>query len=125
MAPHTDHFALYKTDCLDKVRVMERTQPDDDNPRRRLSPEQREAFDVAASPAERDAVIEGFRRAHVETALHEAVTAGRLGPAEAAGIFDRLARGGDPHALRRELRAAGVLIRRSANNRQDEGESSA
>ena len=84
---------------------MEHAQHDDDNPRRRLS--------------------EQFRQAHIEKALHEAVAAGRLGPAEAAGIFNRLARGGDPHALRRELRAAGVLIRRSANNKQDEGEGSA
>jgi len=123
MAPHTKHFVLCKTDCLDKVSAMERAQPD--NLRRCLSPEQREAFDAAASPAERDAVIKGFRQAHIEKALHEAVTAGRLGPAEAAGIFNQLARGGDPHALRRELRAAGVLIRRSANSRQEEGESSA
>jgi len=102
---------------------MEPAQPD--NLRRRLSPEQRETFDAAASPAERDAVIKGFRQAHIEKALHEAVTAGRLGPAEAAGLLHQLARGGDPHALRRELRAAGVLIRRSANSRQEEGESSA
>ncbi len=104
---------------------MEPAQHDDDNPRRRLSPEQRKTFDAAASPAERDAVIKGFRQAHIEKALHEAVNAGRLGRAEAAGIFNRLARGGDPHALRRELRAAGVLIRRSADDKQDEGESSA
>ena len=104
---------------------MERAQYDDDNLRRRLSPEQRETFAAAASPTERDAVIKGFRQAHIEKALHEAVTAGHLGPAEAAGIFNQLARGGAPHALRRELRAAGVLIRRSTNNRQDEGESSA
>ena len=74
---------------------------------------------------ERDAVIKGVRQAHIEKALHEAVTAGRLDPAEAARIFNRLARGGDPHALRRELRAAGVLTRSSANNKQDEGDSSA
>ncbi len=104
---------------------MERPQHDDDNLRRRLSPEQRETFDAGASPAERDAIIKEFRQAHIEKALHEAVTAGRLDPAEAAGIFNRLARGGDPHALRRELRAAGVLIRSSANNKQHEGESSA
>lgn len=104
---------------------MERAQHDDDNLARRLSPEQRKTFDAAASPTEREAVAKGFRQAHIEKALHEAVTAGRLGPEEAAGIFNRLARGGDPHALRRELRGAGVLIRRSANNRQDEGESSA
>ncbi len=103
---------------------MERAQHDDNLRRRRLSSEQRETFD-AASPAERDAVIKEFRQAHIEKALHEAATAGRLGPAEAAGILNRLARGGDPHALRRELRAAGVLIRSSANNKQDEGESSA
>lgn len=104
---------------------MERTQHDDDNLRRRLSPEQRETFDAAASSAERDAVIEGIRQAHIEKALNEAVTAGRLGPAEAAEIINQLARGGDPHALRRELRAAGVLIRRSANDTQDEGDNSA
>lgn len=104
---------------------MARAQHDDDNLRRRLSPEQRDTVDAAALPAERDAVIKGFRQAHIEKALHEAITAGRLGTAEAAEIFNRLARGGDPHALRRELRAAGVLIRRSANNRQDEGASSA
>jgi len=124
MAPHTDHFALLKTDCLDKVRVMERTRHDDDDPRRRLSPEQRETSDAAASPAERDGIKE-FRRAHIEKALHEAVTAVRLGPAEAAGIFDRLARGGDPHTLRRELRAAGVLTRRPANTNHDEEGTSA
>jgi len=123
MSPHTEHFVLRETNCLDKVHVMERTQHDDDNPRRRLSPEQRETFD-AASPAERDGIKE-FRRAHIEKALHEAVTAGRLGPAEAAGIFDRLARGGDPHTLRRELRAAGVLLRRPANTKHDEGGTSA
>ncbi len=104
---------------------MEHAQHDDDNLRRRLSSEQRETFDAAASPAERNAVIKEFRQAHIERALHEAATAGRLGPAEAAGILNRLARGGDPHALRRELRAAGVLIRSSANTRQDEGKSSA
>ena len=54
---------------------MERAQHDDDNLRRRLSPEQRETFDTAASPAERDAVIEEFRQAHIDKALHEAVTA--------------------------------------------------
>lgn len=113
------------TACLDNVSAMDRAQHGDDNLRRLLSPEQRETFDAAALPAERDAVIKGFRQAHIEKALHAAVTAGRLVPAEAAGISNRLACGGDPHALRRELHAAGVLIRRSANNEQDEGESSA
>ncbi len=104
---------------------MERTRHDGDNLRRRLWPEQRETFAAAASPAERHAVIEGIRQAHIEKALHEAVSAGRLGPAEAAETISQLARGGDPHALRRELRAAGVLIRRSANDTQHEGDNSA
>jgi len=125
MSPHVKHFVLFETDYLDKVSAMEHAQHDDDNPRRRLAPEQRETFAAAASSAERDAVTKAFRQAHIEKALHAAVTAGRLVPAEAAGILNRLARGADPHVLRRELRAAGVLIRRSANNEQDEGEGSA
>ena len=94
---------------------MERTRPRDNHLRGRLSLEQRERFDAAASPAERDALIEEVRRTHVEEALAEAVAAGRLSPAAAARILDRLARGEEPHTLRRELRATGVLVRRSAN----------
>lgn len=105
---------------------MECAQHDNrDNLRCRLSPEQRAGFDAAASATERGTVVKEFRQGHREKALDEAVGAGRLGPTEAAGIPNQLGRGGDPHPLRRELRAAGVLIRRSANNQPDEGESSA
>ncbi len=104
---------------------MTRAQHDHDRLRRRLFPEDQEMFDAVVSPAERDAGAKGSCQAHIEKALDEAVTAGRLGIAEAAEIFNRLARGSDPHALRRELRAAGVLIGRSANSKQDERDSSA
>jgi hypothetical protein len=104
---------------------MGRPQHRRDDLRRRLSPEQRERLAAAASPAERDVVIEEVRHAHLDKALDEAVIAGRLSPVVAAGILDRLARGEDPHALRRELRAAGVLILRSANKKHDEGDGSA
>ncbi len=90
---------------------MERTRPRDNHLRGRLSLEQRERFDAAASPAERDALIEEVRRTHVEEAL-----------AAAARILDRLARGEEPHTLRRELRATGVLVRRSANNKKSHDE---
>lgn len=104
---------------------MEGTRRSGRGPRRRRSREQREPLDAAASPAERGAVVEEVRHAHAEKALEEAVTAGRLSPVAAQAILARLARGSDPHALRRELRAAGVLTRRSAHNKHDEGDSNA
>lgn len=119
------HSVLITTECLDKVLVVERSRHRGDQPRRRLAAlDQRERFKAATSPAERDALVGHIRQAHVEEALGEAVAAGRLSPAVAASIRDRLHRGEDPHALRRELRAVGVLTRSSATKgSHDEGDS--
>jgi hypothetical protein len=80
-------------------------------PARRLTDEHRARFAATGSEQEYDTVLAQTRLAHIGRALAEAVAAGRLAPPDEKRILARLAAGEDPHAVRRELRAAGVLIR--------------
>lgn len=100
---------------------MDATQHGSDD-LRRVPPGQRERLTDDTPPAERDAVIGQVRREHLDGALAQAVAAGGLSPVSAQEILDRLSRGEDPHVLRRQLRAAGVLNRLLANARHDEGD---
>jgi|GEM_PF-4101568 len=84
---------------------------------RRLTDDQRRTLDTAATGEEYDTALTDIRLTHIENALAAAVAANRLGEDSARQIAQRLRAGEDPHAIRRELRAAGVLIRRSHDRR--------
>jgi len=74
----------------------------------RLTDEQRARL-AAASPEDRDRVLQQVRLQHVRRSLADAVAGGRVSQADADSVLDRLSHGEDVHRLRRELRRRGVL----------------
>lgn len=83
-------------------------------PTSRLTKAQRAQLDTAASAQEREALLTDVRLTHIRDALADAVRADRLTAPAANQVVARLERDEDPHAIRRELRRAGVLLRRDA-----------
>ncbi len=79
---------------------------------RRLTKTRQAQLDSAASAPEREALLAEIRLTHIRAALADAVQADRITVPAANQVVARLERGEDPHAIRRELRHAGVLLRR-------------
>lgn len=111
---------MYSTVCLDNIGDMNESEQapqggdllgrrrETDGPVGRLTDEQRARL-AAASPEDRDRVLQQVRLQHVRRSLADAVAGGRVSQADADSVLDRLSRGEDVHRMRRELRRRGVL----------------
>jgi hypothetical protein len=75
----------------------------------RLSEDQTAQLRAAAERGELAVVMREVRLQHVRLALADAVAVGTLGQPDADALLARLEHGEDTHALRRELRRAGIL----------------
>lgn len=92
-------------------------------PARRPTDGHRARLAATDSKQENDTALAATRLGHIRQALAEAVEAGRLTSPDANRILARLAGGEDPHAVRRELRAAGVLVRQDPRGKKRKGRS--
>lgn len=86
----------------------------------RLSPAELERLRAAVAAGDLTEALERLRWHHASAAVTDAVFEGRLSEAEGNDLLDRLQRGEDPHALRRQLRERGIVLGAEAGRTADD-----